>query len=71
MAKTYLKKCSTSLVIKETIKTTLRFHLISTRMTKIKKKNPQVKAHAGENVVQGKHSFIVGGSRNLYNKSGN
>ena len=37
MTKRYLRKCSTSLAIKEMqIKTTLRFHLIPIRMAKIK-----------------------------------
>jgi hypothetical protein len=40
MVSKYVKKCSTSLVIKEIqIKATLRFHLISVRMFKIKGNN--------------------------------
>jgi hypothetical protein len=48
MAEKHLKKCSKSLVIREVqIRTTLRFHLTPTRMTKIKNS-----AHAGEDVEE-------------------
>jgi hypothetical protein len=40
MPSKYMKKCSTSLVIKDMkIKTTLRFHLMPVRMTRIKGNN--------------------------------
>jgi hypothetical protein len=48
MAEKHLKKCSTSLVIKEMqIKTTLRFYLTPVRMTKIKNSG---NADAGEDM---------------------
>jgi len=65
MAKKYLKKCSTFLVIwKMQIKMILRLHLIPIRMLRSK---VQVIAHAGENVEHGAHFSIAGGSANLYN----
>jgi hypothetical protein len=57
VAEKHLKKCSTSLIIREVlIKTTLSFYL---SMAKIKNSKT---AHVDENVEQGKHSSIAGGS---------
>jgi hypothetical protein len=53
MTEKHLKKCSKFLVIREMqIKRTLRFHLTSIRMAKIK---PQVTEHAGEDVEKKEH----------------
>jgi hypothetical protein len=63
MAEKHLKKCPTSLIIKEMhIKTTLRFHLTPVRMAKIK--------HSGNHMEKEEYSFIAGGIARLYN-SGN
>ena len=59
MVEKHLKKCSTSLVIREMqSKTALRFHLTPVRMAKIK--NSMV-ADAGKDVEKEKHSSIADG----------
>ena len=69
IAEKHLKKCSTSIVIREMqIKTTLRFHLITDKMAKIK---TQMTADAGEDVEKEGHSSFVAGIASWYSHSGN
>ena len=70
MAEKDLKKCSTSLVIREMqIKTTLRFHLTPIRIAKIKTSGDNTYSRGSGKKEE--HSSIAGGIANWYNQSGN
>ena len=69
MAEKHLKKCSKSLVIREMqVETTLRFHLTSIRMAKIKSSGDNT-THVGKDGEKEEHSSIAGGIANWYNHS--
>ena len=62
MANKYMKRCSTSLMIRELqIKTTMRYHLTPVRMAAIKKSTNN---NAGEGVEKREPSYTVGGNAN-------
>jgi hypothetical protein len=66
MAEKHLKKCSTSLVIREMhIKTTLRFHLKPLRLAKIKNSD------AGKDMEKEEHASIASGTASRHNHTGN
>ena len=62
MAKKYMERCSTLLIIEMQIKTIMRYHLTPVRMAIIK--NLQT-INAGEGVEKKKPSYIAGGNANL------
>ena len=68
MANKHMKRCSTSLIIREMqIKTTMRYHYTPVRMAAIQKSTAK---NAGEGVEKREPSYTVGENANWYSRYG-
>ena len=71
LAKRHMKRCSSSLIIREMhTKTTIGYHLTPVRIAIIKKNLSIQITNAGEGVEKREPSYTVGGNVNLYNHYG-